>query len=1829
MKMTSIFKKASIFAVATILALLMVVSVLPAVFAADNEQLAEGAPTETLAASNITLSGNISMTYYFKGLEGLADTDYIQITVPNQNGDKVTSKVYFSEIKNTYDAEKERWAVTVSVAYAQQTDVIKMQWFKNGVGGAIREKSVKDYADKVLDYAQNGTDAQKELYGDSVAPITNMLNTGAMAQVALKYNVDNLANADLFTAGNPVDGMLTEHFYDVPAKESFEDTNANVTFIGGQVFLQSKINLRVYFNCPDNVTTATVSNGKTTKTVMVKVDNLGRKYVGINNIVATNFNERYTVTVDGESYAYSVLDYAVDTLNSYLATEEQKNTAKALYLFYSATMEYTNDSYTAAPADCQHARTHMDKTGKIVCSDCHKAVANAAIKLDVSSNTAKLTAGEEKEIKLTFAINGNVDLTGIIFTPVCDGIDLTFKSLELAEGYFGEFGVNGVVLGENANDTLKAGTFATVTYTAKAEDAGIYKIAIKVRQATVGDTSVEDLSVIATGYAAIEVIPAACESHPNLKYTNAGSKHIIHCDVCQYVEYADHAFAATEDEANGVLTYNSSICSVCGTAGAENIKSTYTIGFTVDAQGNKTEKAPLVLFTPADMAKMSTNRVNKVGASADGSYYTFTNKTDTTSEGYITVFSGTDNPYGVTGKYLMIKYRTNYNDKMQLYYGANNGKTTAHGNDHCFLNTKTRSLVNDGEWQVLILNLNAISSSYFKAESEGSADAGQFKCDYIRFDLFNTASTEEMYVDIAYMAMSDDIMSLASFNGNDIYTVCNSASTVDTLCCAVGSYMASTKTQNPFFTGTWFDDVINVSTNTNINTAVDSENKNLIFAEITSKGDSTSTDHHMYVMGEKNYGTGQIAPTAATTKYVAVMYRKHVDGTRFQWFINSGRTTASGSGDNINVSNSDSQYKVDGQWHFMLTDLTPILGKGFVPADGLQSIRFDYHDAVTGAEGSKLTDIAFIAFFSTKEEACEYMSEYVDKYLGECTHDVTYKSTEDCCEYCSICGEQTKAAAHTAGTEYYSVTADPQREYTDCTVCGAKKVASKVIDSTFKGLTLFTPAELVAKGASNASETVVTENGISFARIVSTNAAGAESTLTLNDGKSNLTGAGKYLAVMLRQSSGNGTFEAWVNDAGRTDHTNGDGKTQTAKNQQYNIPNDNTWHLYILDHGKNTTNGLGWTRLDVLNGASSKAGDTIDIAWAAFFDTPADANAMFAAYINAYDTCDHSDKSKLANIDNVEIDGSIFTATADCNACGKKGVSVTLETNDALKIFNPGELLSLSAAALYHNSGYQLITDDATVGNMPYVRYTSLVEVKDLYFTLGTNSWGPVGKYVAILYRRSSLAPAKAVADQFQFLHGDVGTTGAVSGKFSTKDSLYVEPTGEWRMEILELTESRITDGKLGWTRLDIFNGSQKDAILDIAYVGFFNSTESANAFYADYYDTYHFYHKYDVNAATKGSENGMISINCTDCGETHEIECLHKGTKLTCVMSDGGAKFKFVCNLCGADTNRNETNVAILTPDELIGMASFKANDGKTTSAKASTMTDLTHGDMPFLRAEMTMNTTGESYFHIVSPSNITKTGKYVSFAYRSNNINPCEMFISANGSIASGQNKSIDAVSSTAVWSVRTFDFSAKTHYNSKAGFKAIRWDFNSKANVGNYLDVAYLGFFYSQEEADAFYAAYAETYNFGYKFLSHTDGVTVDSVKYSGNKFGGDNSTTLDYDFSGYTFTATPKISFTGWFLSSKGVKNYQYRYIVDGEIVYGATFNGSNRPDVGASAYATGLGFATESGTGAGCGHTVPLAGYEGKTVTVEVIAHCNDGTSVIICRYRNITIPAAQ
>ena len=135
MKAKSTFVKASIFTVAMVLSLIMVISVLPAASAANGEQTHAGFG-ETLVASNINISGDITMMFYYTGLtedNGYDKDDFVRVTVPTQNGGKTVTDITIAELG---EPDKDgRWAVKVPVAYAQQTDKITMQWFRNGEAG--------------------------------------------------------------------------------------------------------------------------------------------------------------------------------------------------------------------------------------------------------------------------------------------------------------------------------------------------------------------------------------------------------------------------------------------------------------------------------------------------------------------------------------------------------------------------------------------------------------------------------------------------------------------------------------------------------------------------------------------------------------------------------------------------------------------------------------------------------------------------------------------------------------------------------------------------------------------------------------------------------------------------------------------------------------------------------------------------------------------------------------------------------------------------------------------------------------------------------------------------------------------------------------------------------------------------------------------------------------------------------------------------------------------------------------------------------------------------------------------------------------------------------------------------------------------------------------------------------------------------------------------------------------------------------------------------------------------------------------------------------------
>ena len=207
MKTTSNFKRTTVFATVILLVLLMAISVVPfSASAADvasepvyNEVIKDGDGLgEKLSAINISQSGSIKMLFYFTELDGFDADDYIEIKVPQKNGSIKVTKTAFDKV--TTDA-KGRKQVEVTVAAAQMTDLISLQWVK--VDGATETRgwtykySVKYYADKVLELAASNTD-----YAKMAQNVISMLNYGSMAQVKFGYNADNLANAKLFADSN-------------------------------------------------------------------------------------------------------------------------------------------------------------------------------------------------------------------------------------------------------------------------------------------------------------------------------------------------------------------------------------------------------------------------------------------------------------------------------------------------------------------------------------------------------------------------------------------------------------------------------------------------------------------------------------------------------------------------------------------------------------------------------------------------------------------------------------------------------------------------------------------------------------------------------------------------------------------------------------------------------------------------------------------------------------------------------------------------------------------------------------------------------------------------------------------------------------------------------------------------------------------------------------------------------------------------------------------------------------------------------------------------------------------------------------------------------------------------------------------------------------------------------------------------------------------------------------------------------------------------------------------------------------------------------------------
>ena len=264
-----------------------------------------------------------------------------------KNGNTTTDNESYNVADLTPDANG-RYVITHGIASGEMTCPVIVS-FKTAGGKVINVRkgsTVSEFAScAVTDYAElvltKGNENQKKL-------ITNLLTYGGYAQAL--FNVD---------ASNPAYNLLSTHGVTKPNLDEVTASSiSNVAAGSGpaigiqkgtqEAFLDSAIYHRVYFtldagNTIDNfkfVLTYPVNKVEYTKELTpVFESGKDRYYVEIEDIPAAYLDYDYKISVTnkntGETYTVttSVLAYLKALLNSETATTEQKNLAKAMYLY--------------------------------------------------------------------------------------------------------------------------------------------------------------------------------------------------------------------------------------------------------------------------------------------------------------------------------------------------------------------------------------------------------------------------------------------------------------------------------------------------------------------------------------------------------------------------------------------------------------------------------------------------------------------------------------------------------------------------------------------------------------------------------------------------------------------------------------------------------------------------------------------------------------------------------------------------------------------------------------------------------------------------------------------------------------------------------------------------------------------------------------------------------------------------------------------------------------------------------------------------------------------------------------------------------------------------------------------------------------------------------------------------------------------------------------------------------------------------------------------------------------------------------------------------------
>ena len=294
--------------------------------------ITEPAP-ELFWKHSVTLGGDIGVNFYLDSavLDTYTGTKTVKFTV---DGEETTVAVPATPTDDGYK-------VTRNVVAAQMAHTITATLYIDGELVDTDEYSVREYAETV--YANPEAYDTKGKLDELKALVKALLNYGAMAQTVFATSLNEHPDlANTVVGDNGYEGVTADQI-EAAIKGESADLNAVATQLGAKYYTSSLIylsknTLRVYFTpttYPGTIPNAGAYNGSLSGYYY---------YVDHADIPAAELDNQQTFTVGNTTFTFSALDYAKAVVESTKMEPEQKNLAKALYLYNQKANAYFDDA---------------------------------------------------------------------------------------------------------------------------------------------------------------------------------------------------------------------------------------------------------------------------------------------------------------------------------------------------------------------------------------------------------------------------------------------------------------------------------------------------------------------------------------------------------------------------------------------------------------------------------------------------------------------------------------------------------------------------------------------------------------------------------------------------------------------------------------------------------------------------------------------------------------------------------------------------------------------------------------------------------------------------------------------------------------------------------------------------------------------------------------------------------------------------------------------------------------------------------------------------------------------------------------------------------------------------------------------------------------------------------------------------------------------------------------------------------------------------------------------------------------------------------------------